>query len=122
MADGRSQQIVMTPKAHVLRELREEAGLSMRAAGELIAKSSTWISHLENGRADISEETAMELVRAYARHSNRPAMTYRSFQERARKYQRQETTAEFIKNNIDRISEDDAKILKLLLEQFLAKK
>ena len=122
MSYGRSKRIVMTPEAHILRELRESAGLSMRAAGNLIETSSSWISHLENGRADITKAMAEKLIRAYAGHTKTKPMTYKSFKERARKYNKEDTVFEFIKKNIDRVSEGDANTLKILLEQFLAKK
>ena len=50
---GRSGRVIMTKEARVLRELRIQSGLSMRKAGALIGCTDSYISHIENGRADV---------------------------------------------------------------------
>jgi|GEM_PF-2251211 len=45
----RSQKIVITPEASVLRALRLEHGLSMKHAGELMGMSDSTVAHIENG-------------------------------------------------------------------------
>src|ERR1700677_181380 len=51
-ATKRSSRVIMTNEGRALRELRIMHGLSMRKAGELIGVSDSYISHIENGRAD----------------------------------------------------------------------
>jgi len=46
----------ITQEAVLLKRLREQRGLSMKEAALLVKKSISWISHVENGRMDVSEE------------------------------------------------------------------
>jgi|GEM_PF-874187 len=55
----------ITPEASLLKKLREQRKLSMREAGEAAGKSVAWISHVENGRVDVSIEHIRLLVPLY---------------------------------------------------------
>lgn len=48
----RTSYVVMTHEARVLRRLRERSKLSMREAGDLMGYSSSFVSQVENGRAN----------------------------------------------------------------------
>lgn len=56
---------VMTKEAMTLKFLRESRNLSLRQAGKSIGVSDSTISHLENGRADIRPELAIQLLNLY---------------------------------------------------------
>ena len=65
---NRTNRIIMTDEARVLKLLRENAkrsnseqrGFSMREAGSHLGWSSTYISHIENGRVNIPEGERLE--------------------------------------------------------------
>jgi len=48
-----------------LKRLREQRGLSMKEAALLVKKSISWISHVENGRMDVTEEHLGVLLALY---------------------------------------------------------
>jgi len=58
----RCTQVVMTNEAKVLKELRVQKGLSMFQAGQLINKSDSYISHIENGRMDIPKKEQILII------------------------------------------------------------
>lgn len=61
----RTKYKMITPEAQLLKRLRESRGLSMRDAAEIAGKSIAWISHVENGRMNVSEDHLRILVAAY---------------------------------------------------------
>ncbi|MCM2354110.1 MAG: helix-turn-helix domain-containing protein [Pseudobdellovibrio sp.] len=62
----RSDRIVMTPAARLLKLLRNESGLSMINAAALIGVSDSYIAHIETGRMDVpSGEKLKRLVHVY---------------------------------------------------------
>ncbi len=63
----------ITPEGALLKKLRVNRNLSMRDAAELAGKSIAWISHVENGRTDVTEEHLKVLIPAYGQ-------TFKSFQ------------------------------------------
>jgi transcriptional regulator with XRE-family HTH domain len=82
----RSSKIILTNEARVLRELRIEAGLSMRRAGQLIGKSDSTIAHIETGRMAIPGGARLEqLLEIYGK------VKVKSFKERVRKWKKKLT-------------------------------
>lgn len=62
----RSDRIVMTPAARLLKQLRHERGLSMIKAAALIGVSDSYIAHVETGRMDVPKgEKLKRLIHAY---------------------------------------------------------
>ena len=62
----RSERIVMTKEAMLLRRLREESGLSMKAAGATMGMSDSYICHIETGRLDVPKgEKLRQVLAAY---------------------------------------------------------
>ncbi len=51
-----------TEEGLALKELRLSKGLSMRGLGDLIGKSDSYISHLENGRLNFPEGELLEKI------------------------------------------------------------
>jgi transcriptional regulator with XRE-family HTH domain len=103
MRKKRCHYVVLTPECHVLKELRESKGLSMRAAGTLLGKSDTYISHIENGRMDFPEGERLEaLLNLYG------PLKLKSFRERVRLYKQKTPKKEVLRNLVDRV--DDSKI------------
>ena len=97
----RSGRKIMTKEARILREMRIQAGLSMRQAGALIGCTDSYISHIENGRSDVPKGDRLEkFLLAYG------SVKQKSFFERVRRY------SEVISNK-DRLIQ----ILKMLPEE-----
>lgn len=77
----RSDRIIMTNEARVLKAMRMAAGLSMRKAGSLIGRSDSYIAHLETGRMDPPTESKLEqLLAIYG------GIKSKSFYEKVRNY------------------------------------
>ncbi|MBF0299135.1 MAG: helix-turn-helix domain-containing protein [Oligoflexia bacterium] len=74
--------MIMTNEARVLKQLRKDSGLSMRAAGQKIGLSDSYIAHLENGRIDIPRK-AEKLERILSIYGG---IKVKIFYERARNF------------------------------------
>ncbi len=61
----RSNRCVITAEARVLKDLRIKNGLSMKALGKKVGCSDSFISHLENGRADLPNGTLVKILEVY---------------------------------------------------------
>lgn len=62
----RSDRIVMTPAARLLKLLRNESGQSMIKAAAIIGVSDSYIAHVETGRMDVPRgEKLKRLIHAY---------------------------------------------------------
>ena len=68
-----------TEEGLALKELRLSKGLSMRQLGELIGKSDSYVSHIENGRLNFPSDSALDTLLAVFE------LKQKSFFERARK-------------------------------------
>ena len=66
---------LITPEAELLKRLRESRNLSLSEVAELAGKSIAWISHVENGRMDLTQDHLKILVAAYG-HTARSFQTY----------------------------------------------
>ena len=61
----RSQQKRITKEAMVLRYMRQSRNLSLNQAGQLVGISGSAISHIEQGRMDVSRARIQTLLQAY---------------------------------------------------------
>lgn len=96
----------MTNEARVLKDLRVEAGLSMRKAGALIGKSDSYIAHLETGRMDMPAGESLErLLNIYG------GMKSKSFYERVRKYKQSLTPKDELRELLERGSDEQLRTL-----------
>ncbi len=79
----RSDRIVMTPAARLLKQLRRERGLSMIKAAEVIGVSDSYIAHVETGRMDVPKgEKLKRLIHAYGVRSTAYFERLNTFVER----------------------------------------
>jgi transcriptional regulator with XRE-family HTH domain len=101
----RSDRIVMTDEARVLKLLRQEAKLSMRKAGNAVGVSDTYIAHLEHGRIDVPTDNKL----------NRLLKVYRvrkgTFDERVRNYSLVQQPQDQLQELILRMREGEIKTL-----------
>ena len=110
---GRTGRVIMTSEARVLRELRLQAGLSMRKAGELIRCSDSYISHIENGRTDApTGERLDNFLSIYG------GIKQKSFYEKVRCYQENITPLDELVAIIPKLANDEVNILLNLARSF----
>jgi len=86
---ARSQKIIVTNEARVLRALRLEHGLSMKKAGELAGVSDSLIAHTETGRLNPPKGPNLErLLRVYGESRRRAFMSGSEHTGRSRRRRR----------------------------------
>ena len=113
----RTDRVIMTDEARVLRELREERGLSMRGLGASMSKSDSYVSQVENGRMDPPKEDALERYLAALGGINS-----KSFYERVRRYRtdRSRTDRDELLEVAKRATEVQVRQILLLAKTILA--
>lgn len=104
--------VQMSNEVKVLRELRKENKLSMLAAGSLIGKSDSYISQLENGRADLpSKDLLLTILDIYE-------TTYSEYQKRVKNYQAPK--AEILNSLLKKLNESQMEQLISTTQMLLA--
>lgn len=110
---GRSSRVKMTPECYVLKKLRNERKLSMIQVGKLMDCSDSFISFLENGRAEIPKTDFLDrLLKIYDISKN-------AFGERCRRFEKEETDDEFIIKALPKLKPDQKFLIKSLVKQYL---
>ena len=103
---NRTSQVTITNEVRILRHMRIDKGLSMRKAGELIGRSDSYISQIENGRMNVPEGEVLErMLEVYE------GPKVRSFKERARLLKHQMTPREELDDLVKRLSDDKVALL-----------
>lgn len=103
---ARSQKIILTNEARVLRALRLEHGLSMKRAGKLLGVSDSTIAHIETGRMNPPRDEALvQFLKIYGN------IKEKSFYERVRTFERKLTPREELAGLLDRATEKQVQIL-----------
>jgi predicted transcriptional regulator len=98
----RSSRIVMSNEARVLKDMRIEAGLSMRKAGALVDRSDSYIAHIETGRIDPPVGDKLQrLLDVYS------GIKVKSFYERCREYKKRITPREELREIVERVSTEN---------------
>ncbi|MEI7973149.1 MAG: helix-turn-helix transcriptional regulator [Bdellovibrio sp.] len=111
--NGRSSRVKMTPECYVLKKLRSERKLSMVQVGKLMDCSDSFISFLENGRAEIPKTDFLDkLLKIYDISKN-------AFHERCRRFEKEETDDEFIIKALPKLKSDQKFFIKSLVKQYL---
>lgn len=112
----RSDQIVMTNEARVLRDLRIKSKLSMKKAGELIGRSDSYIAHIETGRMNPPTEDKLDrLLAIYG------GIKQKSYFERVRKYSHSSTPLMELHDLLNRLNEQQAETALILVKSLLKK-
>lgn len=111
---GRSAKKVYSPESQVLKKLRADKNLSMREIADIAGCSDTFISFLENGRAEIPKtEVFDKILKVYG-------ISRRAFDERVRRYEHEEGDEEFIIKAFAILKPDQKNLIKSLIKQYLA--
>jgi transcriptional regulator with XRE-family HTH domain len=116
MPSKRTSIVVMTNEARVLKHLRERAGLSMRDAGELMGYSSSFVSQVENGRANPPQgESLAKFLKTYG-------IEQRAYSRMVTEFKSEVSDLEILESLLPKLSPEAVKTLKLLAEQFVGTK
>ena len=102
----------MTNAARVLKEIREERkhkhghrSYSMRAISKRLSRSNAWLSHIENGRADVPSDHRLDALLAIY------GMKRKSFNERVRLYKQKVTPRNELHYLIDCLDDEKIKLV-----------
>lgn len=107
----------MSPEGRVLKSLREKHGLSMKQAGKALDVSDSYISQIENGRADCPKG---DRLKPYLDLYGKIGVKY--FYELCRNWEKESTEEDFIRDNVGKLSKDNQRLVKAMMETMLAKK
>ena len=102
----RSEQLRPSVEGKVLKALRQEYGLSMRKAGELVGVSDSTVAHIENGRMD--PPTGKRLTRFLKIYGG---IKQSSFYERVRRYEEKLSPRDELMELAKRASPSKIKVL-----------
>ena len=112
--DGRSNRIIMTNEARVLKDLRVQHGLSMRRAGALIGLSDSYIAHIETGRMDPPRNDKLDrILGIYG------GIKQKSFYERVRDYKQKLTEKDELLELVDRLNVVQTKMVSSFVKSLL---
>ena len=108
----RSNRVIMTNEAHVLKSIREDRKqkfgdreFSLRAVAKKLGRTNSWLAQIENGRADIPKGEILEaLLKVYG-------LKVKSFNERVRLYNKEVTPKGELFLLIDRMSDEHIQLL-----------
>ncbi len=110
----RTNKIILSPEASILRELRTKAKLSMRAAGALMGYSDSYISQIENGRENPPKGRALKaFLKIYGGYSEK------AFKERCRRWTAKSTDQEVITELLPKLNKTQMQMIRTMIEQVL---
>lgn len=89
----------------------------MKQAGKALDVSDSYISQIENGRADCPKG---DRLKPYLDLYGKIGAKY--FYELCRNWEKESTEEEFIRDNVGKLSKDNQRLLKAMMETMLAKK
>ncbi len=101
---ARSQKIIMTNEARVLKQMRQERKLSMRDAAQLAGISVSTVAHVENGRMNAPKGKSLaRFLNAYG------GMKEKSFYQRVREFKEKTTPRDELIALLERAKDDQIK-------------
>ena len=106
MTMERSQKLLITTEARVLKQVRESKGLTMQQAANAIGKSKPYIAHIEGGRMAVpKEEKLLKMLRAYG------ITSHKSFYDRVRNFKERTTPRDELQDLAGRLPDDKVEVL-----------
>ena len=110
----RTAKVLISDEALVLRQMRVRQGLSMRAAGKLVGISDSYVSQIENGRADFPTGSRLDqFLSVYG------GIKRKSFYERVRNFRSSQSPRDKINMVIAKMTERRIKQALPILEAIL---
>lgn len=111
----RTSQVIISPEGRILKKLREKNGLSMRAVASKLGLSDSYISQIENGRANCPKgESLDKLLKIYG------GIGQKYFFELCRDWEKESTDEDFIRDNLSKLSKDNLMLIKAMMTTMLA--
>jgi transcriptional regulator with XRE-family HTH domain len=111
---GRTKYVIMSNEAKVLRKFREQAGFSMRQAGEAMGVSSSLVSQIENGRENIpTGERLKRFLDAYG-------VGLTTFKRHVKEHTEEESDRDVVESLLEKVSIEDMKTLRVMVEHFIS--
>lgn len=111
---GRTKYVIMSNEAKVLRKFRENAGLSMRQAAEVMGVSSSLVSQVENGRENIpKKEKLQRFLDAYG-------VSLATFKKHVKEYSEEQTDRDIVESLLEKVSIKDMRSLRVMIEHFIS--
>ncbi len=110
----RTEKVVISNEARVLRQMRIAKRLSMRAAGALVGKSDSYISQIENGRMDVPHGAMLEAILVAL-----GPIKVASFKERARLFKETYSPRDEALSLLEKLPEEQVKVAVAFLQAML---
>ncbi|MBK7844109.1 MAG: helix-turn-helix domain-containing protein [Bdellovibrionales bacterium] len=113
---GRTDKVILSVEARVLKRLREKNGLSMRRAGQLLGWSDSYISQIENGRERIPKgERLLRFLSVYG------GITEKYFKQLCKDYEEDQTDEMVIQDLLPKLKPEQIKVIRTLCASFAGK-
>ncbi|MGE4131599.1 MAG: helix-turn-helix domain-containing protein [Bdellovibrionales bacterium] len=113
---GRTDKVVLSVEALVLRRLREKQGLSMRRAGQLLGYSDSYISQIENGRENVpTGERLLKFLKVYG------DITEKYFKQLCKDFEEDQTDEMIIQDLLPKLKPEQLKAIRVLCSSFASK-
>ena len=113
----RTDKVIFSPEGRILKKLREKHNLSMRAVGELLGVSDSYISQIENNRANCPKGEPLDrFLKIYG------SIGQKYFYEMCRDWEKESTDEDIIRDNIGKLSKENQKLIKTMILTMLASK
>lgn len=111
---SRTRKVIYKTEGQVIKKLRTENNLSMKEFGKKIGLSDSSVSQWENGRLDPTAQNIAKICEVFE-------IGEKYFFEMCRDYQKTDSDYDFIQNNIKKLDPIPVKMLRTMVETFLAK-
>lgn len=113
----RTEKVIITPEGQVLKQLRTKSDLSMLDVARELKISDSYVSQIENGRANPPKDEMLEkFLSLYG------GVKKKYFLELCREWTAKSTDADFIRENIEKLSADNQKLIKAMMETMFTRK
>lgn len=114
MPSKRTSIVVMSSEARILKRLRERTELSMREAAELIGYFASFVSQVENGRANPpTGESLKKFLKVYG-------VEQRGFTRMVTEFKAEISDLEILEGLLPRLAPESVKAVRLFAEQLLS--
>lgn len=106
----------MSNEARILKRLRERAELSMREAAELMGYSASFVSQVENGRANLpTGESLKKFLKVYG-------VEQRGFTRMVTEFKSEISDLEILEGLLPRLTPESVIAVRLFAEQLLSRR
>lgn len=112
---NRTRRVIYKTEGKVLKQLREQHGLSMKELGAKLGLSDSSISQWENMRSDLTPNNIKKICKIFE-------IGEKYFFELCREYDNNSTDYDYIGDNYKKLDETSAKMVRTFMQTLLEKK